>query len=197
VKFAFLSESEVDGAALAAFCAARLGREIERVPCPARVRPGWPSLRTDLPPALLSLKWTEAELIVVCADSDGMEPGQPDDRLAQLQRIVDRAGMSPRVVIAVAVPAIEAWWLAPKHPELHEKGWFARRTQRVTYDKLVLKRRLYGTDKPLGIDMRRIMPNAAGQAAAHHEQLATRFPLGLGPLLKKLAAIEAGERSDR
>lgn len=193
MKFAFLSESEVDQAALAAFCATRLGREIERVPCPARVRPGWPALRTDLGPALRSLKYSaaEAELIVVCADSDGDDPRRPDNRRAQLQRIVDQTGMSSRVVVALAMPAIEAWWLAHLHPELHEKGWLDRRECAPGYDKLELKRRLYGTDRPLYQDAFRLMPEAARAAAVHHVQLATRFPLGLAPLLEKLSSFDA------
>lgn len=100
--------------------------------------------------------------------------------------------MSARVVVALAVPTIEAWWLAPQMPELHERGWFDRMQNYPGYQKLDLKRRLYGTDRPLGPDMLRIMPEAARQAAAHHLQLATRFPLGLGPLLEKLATIDAG-----
>lgn len=189
MKFAFLSESEIDQAALAAFCAARLGRELERVPCPARLRPGWPALKTTLEPALRSLKHTEAQVIVVCADGDGADPTHPDNRREQLQRIVDQAGMASRAVVALAVPAIEAWWLAPRHPELNEPGWFQRRERPPGYDKLELKRRLYGSDRPLAADMLRIMPEAARAAAVHHTQLAHRFPLGLGPLLKKLAAL--------
>ncbi len=193
MKFAFLSESEVDEAALAAFCAARLGREIEREPCRARVRRGWPALRESLGPALRSLKHTGAEFIVVCADGDGADPHHPDNRRAQLERIVEQTGMSARVVVALAVPTIEAWWLAPQMPELHERGWFDRVQTYPGYQKLDLKRRLYGTDRPLGPDMLRIMPEAARHAATHHVQLATRFPLGLAPLLKKLAAIEADD----
>lgn len=197
MKFAFISESEVDEAALAAFCAARLGREIERVPCRARVRRGWPALRDSLGPALRSLKHTDVDFIVVCADGDGADPHHPDNRRAQLERIVEQTGMSARVVVALAVPTIEAWWLAPQMPELHERGWFDRVQKHPGYEKLDLKRRLYRTDRPLGPDMLRIMPEAARQAAAHHAQLATRFPLGLGPLLKKLATIEADTSPDR
>lgn len=189
MKFAFLGESPVDQAALAAFCSARLGYELERVPCPARVRRGWPALRESLKPALRSLKQTAADHIVVCADADGMDPDGPDNRFEQLQLIVDQTGMSQRVLIAIAVPAIEAWWLAPKRPELHENGWFKRRQKRISYDKNDLKRDLYGTDRAKEADMLRIMPEAARQAAAHHIQLANRFPLGLGPLLKKLDTL--------
>ncbi len=186
MKFAFISESGVDEAALAAFCAARLGREIEHVPCRVRVRRGWPALKHTLGPALRSFKFTDVGHIVVCADGDGTDPYLPDNRRAQLEQIVTQTGMTSRVVVALAVPIIEAWWLAPKHPELHERGWFDRCTRHPGYEKLELKRRLYGTDRPLGPDMLRIMPEAARAAARHHEQLASRFPLGLGPLLTRL-----------
>jgi len=189
VKFAFISESEVDEAALAAFCAGVLGREIEHVPCRARVRRGWPALKDTLGPALRSLKYTEAELIVVCADGDGTDLHHPDNRRDQLQLIVDQAGMTARVVVTLAVPMIEAWWLAPQHPELHEHGWFNRRERPPGYEKLELKRRLYSTDRPLGPDMMRLMPEAARIAARHHVQLGSRFPLGLGPLLTKLGSL--------
>jgi hypothetical protein len=189
VRIAFLSESDVDEAALAEFCAAVVGRKVERVPCSARVRRGWPALKTTLGPALRSLKLSDAELVVVCADGDGTDPNQPGDRRAQLEHIVVQAGMAARVVVALAVPMIEAWWLAPSNPELHEQGWFGRRDRNPGYDKLDLKRRLYGTDRPLRTDMMRVMPDAARAAAAHHRSLGTRFPLGLGPLLRRLEEL--------
>jgi hypothetical protein len=192
VKLAFISESPADEAALAAFCHGVLGREIETIITPVRVRRGWPALKDTLGPALRALKLTDATLVVVCVDGDGTDPapGQSHDRREQLARLVAGAGMSGRVEIALAVPQIEAWWLAPQCPELHEKGWFNRRTVHPGYEKADLKRRLYGTDRASLSQMTAMMSKAAREAAVHHAQLATRFPLGLAPLIRRLNSID-------
>jgi hypothetical protein len=148
VKLAFISESPADEAALAAFCEHVLNRKIECVPSPARLFRGWPALKKSLSPALRSLKWTEVDLIVVCADGDGTDPTHPENRQQQLHDIVFQTGMRDRTVVALAYPQIEAWWLAPLDPNLHEKGWSDRNTTRLSYEKNGLKKRLYGTDKP-------------------------------------------------
>jgi hypothetical protein len=164
------------------------------------VRRGWTALRQDLPVALRAVRFgTTANVVVVVADSDGtsMEANHPTNRLAQLQSMarnnLGRPGPNQRsisAIVGLAVPCIEAWWLAPGNHQISEAAWQRRHDgPNVPYDKLVLKRRLYGTDRVGRPEQTRLMVDAARAAAGHADELGRRFPQGFLPFLNGLRGL--------
>jgi hypothetical protein len=200
MEFAIISESSADEAALHAFCEALLEQQIPRATLPVIVRRGWSALRQDLPVALRAVRFrTTADVVLVVADSDGtsLEANHPTNRLAQLQAMADenlgRPGPNQRRITAItglAVPCIEAWWLAHSDHQISEVTWLRRHDgTRVPYDKPALKRRLYGTDRVGLPEQTRLMVDAARAAALHAEELGRRFPRGLMPFLTGLRGL--------
>ena len=200
MEFAIISESSADEAALHSFSEALLGRQIPCAKPPKTVRRGWTALRKDLPVALRAVRFgTNADVVLVVADSDGtsLEANHPTNRLAHLQTMagenLGRPGPNQRhitAIIGLAVPCIEAWWLAWGDPQISEATWQRRHDgPSVPYDKPVLKRRLYGTDRVGLPEQTRLMVAAAQEAAVHADELGRRFPHGFLPLLNGLRKL--------
>jgi len=198
MQLAIISESPADEAALHAFCQTLIGREIALVEHRLEVRRGWPALKKQLPVILRSVRYqTTATAVLLVVDSDGsdLRPGSPTNRMHELQEIV-RRDLSPHsagdrritCLLGLAVPCIEAWWLAHKNPQISETTWHGRETYpRMPYDKNSLKRDLYGSE--YSPRRREIMISAAREAAGHSDLLHKRFPAGLSPLLAGFAAL--------
>jgi hypothetical protein len=206
MKFAFISESPADEAALHAFCETLIARPLTRITSPVRVPGGWQALMQRLPPALRAIRYkTEADIVVVTIDSDGSDlmPDSPTNRFSQLQEIITQNLAPPpppippiptasrhlRAISGIAVPAIEAWWLAHKYPEISETAWLERRKHASAYDKLELKRRLYGTERPALSHETRRMVCAAREAARNPDMLSKKFPQGLATLIREIRAL--------
>lgn len=199
MKFAFISESPADEAALHAFCETLAGCSIERIASPVQIRRGWPAFKNTLGPALRSIRYqTKAEAIIVVVDSDGADltPNAPTNRYEEIQNTINSCLVPtpahptpPSVLLGMAVPAIEAWWLAHSQPGISENAWLQRRKHAPTYDKLSLKRSLYGTDKPSLQHETDCMMRAARKAASHASTLCARFPLGLANIIRTIRTL--------
>jgi hypothetical protein len=94
-----------------------------------------------------------------------------------------------RVAIGVPVPAIEAWYLIVKNPQLHEATWIRKQNgENITYNRKSLKEETYGTDRPsinLEIECavneaKRIVENGL------LENLGNAFPYGFGSLINEI-----------
>ncbi|MBL9186101.1 MAG: hypothetical protein JNK23_01350 [Opitutaceae bacterium] len=168
MKLALLSESPADEAALRVLVAAVLGGKPQFVAPGYRAR-GWPNVAQLMPAVLRHLHFnTAADALVVVADADDTvvhdaeheAPGyfHPQCRLCQLRAVhrqtvknLPPAHGRGRVVgvIGVAVPAIEAWYLCGRDPQVSEAAWIEGRARgRIPYTRADLKLRVYGTDRP-------------------------------------------------
>ena len=204
-KVALLSESPADEAALRVLVGYVLG-PFEVVPPSLRAR-GWPSVEQVLPPILRHLHFhTDADGLVVVVDSDDSVvhdaahevPGyhHAGCRLCRLRAVFRRtlrhlppARGRTRVLRAagLAVPAIEAWLLCGRYPEVTEAAWLAGQDRgRLPYTRLELKVRAYGTDRPgLPLQTRR----AVEEVSRHRgdiRRLENDFPHGFGALARDL-----------
>jgi len=211
MKVAILSESPADEAAIRILVDALLGRALEPPAMPPLRSRGYPAVVRQLPTVLRHLYYrTDAEALVVVIDSDDSlvhDPSHeqaaaasPDCRLCEAQRILGRVQTelaSKRVrpvvktAVGLAVPSIEAWYLAGRDPHVCEAAWIqGQQSGRPPYDRLVLKKKVYGTDRPaLSLEIERAKAEAErivrNGALSHMEQL---FPGGFGPLAREIRA---------
>jgi hypothetical protein len=168
MKVALLSESPADEAVLRVLVEAVLGAPPKFVSPGLRAR-GWPNVAQVLPAVIRHLHFnTDTDALVVSCDSDDSvvhtevhnAPGyfHPHCRMCQLRGIFHRttkkfpaAHGRARVLrgVGVAVPALEAWLLCGRDPNVSETIWLAGQTQRQQpYSRAELKWRTYGTDRP-------------------------------------------------
>lgn len=209
MKVAVLCESPPDWAAIRILIDGILGKQTEEVPSLPRIetRPGgWPSVRTLLPVAIRYLYfYTDVNALVVVADSDDSpihqaahdEAGREDPRcrLCQLRRIIKETVVSPvrgrgnlKSAVGVAVPAIEAWYLCGVDQHVNESTW-ARKIQhseKITYTRNELKKRLYGTEHPALETMKHHAIEAATRLVDDLSKLEQLFPSGFGPLVEDI-----------
>jgi hypothetical protein len=169
MKIAVLSESPADEAALFVLLQGLRDATMARVFLPTPKTRGWHAVLGLLRPTLIHLHYeTDAEGLVVTVDSDESpvhqraheQPGGAlaSCRLCELRRVVAavqsslraRQGRGPlKVAAGLAVPAVEAWYLARLDPHVTESTWIqAMQARRLPYTKHELKRRVYGTDRP-------------------------------------------------
>lgn len=220
MKVAILSESPADETALAEVVRGVLGAPFEHVQPNLRAR-GWPNVAQVLPAVIRHLHFnTGADLLAVVVDSDDSvvhtaaheAPNyfHPGCRLCQLravfrqtQKRLPPAHGRARVLrcVGVAVPAIEAWYLCGRDPQVSEAAWLnGQQSGQLPYTRAQLKWRVYGTDRPsLPFETRR----AVEEIQRHHgdfRRLETDFPGGFGALAKDLRAAKAeteGARESR
>lgn len=217
MKVALLSESPADEAALRVLVEAVLGEPISLVQPGLRAR-GWPNVAQVLPAILRHLHFnTDTDGLVVGVDADDTvvhTPGHeaagyfhPQCRLCQLrsvfrktQKRFPRHRGRERVLRAVglAVPAIEAWYLCGRDPQVTESAWVEGQARGVSpYTRRELKWRVYGTDRPsLGYEIQQALANVR----RHHgdlRRLEADFPGGFGSMARELrewrAEMRAGE----
>lgn len=200
MKLGLLSESPADEAALRILLEAVAGVSIEVIQPPLRAR-GWPNVMQVLPAVLYHLQYrTEATGFVVLVDSDDTrlhdaDHADPDKyhphcRLCQLELTIRRArkrwvlppGRAPlQTATALAVPAVEAWYLCGRDGEVGEAAW-RRDAERgeIRYTRRDLKQRVYGTMRPpLVLEVRRAEEEARRLARDIHG-LERDFPGGFG-----------------
>ncbi len=168
MKVALLSESPADEAALRVLVEAALGARPEFVAAGLRAR-GWPNVAQLLPAVIRHLHFqTDTDALAVVVDSDDSvvhteeheRPGyyHPRCRMCEVRGIFRRTAkrLPPargreRVLrgVGVAVPAVEAWYLCGRAPEVTEAAWVAGQgSGRLPYLRAELKLRVYGTDRP-------------------------------------------------
>ncbi len=212
MKVALLSESPADEAALRVLVEAVLAEAVALVRPGLRAR-GWPNVAQVLPAILRHLHFntdTDALAVVVDADDSVVHtaaheaPGyfHPQCRLCQLRTIVHRTqkrfpslhGRSRlQRAIGIAVPAIEAWYLCGRDPQVTELAWMEGQAQgRIPYTRRDLKWRVYGTDRPgLSFEIQRAL-----ECVRRHQhdprRLEADFPHGFGTLARDLRGWRAG-----
>jgi hypothetical protein len=170
MKVAVFSESSADEAAIRILVEGLLNEKTEIVPLmPIRGR-GWHAVLQYLPNVLRHLHYrTDADALVAVVDSDrspvhGESHADSRDvqqkcRLCQMAKIVadvrqelhPRQGYAPlKIALGLAVPQIEAWYLAGSDPHVSEAAWIVGLDSgKPPYTADSLKRQLYGTEEPL------------------------------------------------
>src|SRR5262245_38695956 len=168
MKVAILSESPADEAAIRILLRGLLGVEIEVIALAARAG-GWNAALGVVPPTLKALHFRRtAAALVVVLDSDNspvhrLEHEQPGSevtscRICQVRRVIAEVQQHLRPVpsppsietaIAVAVPAIEAWYLCGREGDCTEAGWIMRQRAGTKSRTEIarLKRLVYGSDR--------------------------------------------------
>jgi len=151
---------------------------------------------------------TDAQGLIVVLDSDLTATHQPEHdepekserkcRLCQLKALI--RDVQPRlrpvpgkallkIALGLAVPQIEAWYLAGVDPHVGEAAWIMDQPsgQRV-FHKGTLKMRVYGTDRPGLDDEKRAACDHATRLVAEHklQLLEQLFPSGFGWLVTAL-----------
>jgi len=206
MKVAILSESQADEAAVRILLEACLGEAVEPLPRPQRLH-GWNAVFRVLPGLIRGLHFRRrAEHVVVVLDSnrspvhEGPVDGpceNPDTcRLCMVRRNIDRVmtELSPvpsqepiRIAVGLAVPAIEAWYLCGKNPNVSENAWVVgMRENRLPYTKAQLKQEAYGTDRPsLALETERATEEMR-RVAENLGLLERKFPQGFGALRSDL-----------
>ena len=191
MKTALLSESPADEAAIALLVEAIIGRPIERVQPALRAR-GWPNVGQVLPAVLRHLHFqSDAELLVVVADSDDSVVHTPEHdhhpacRVCQLQAVFRKAtkNLPPargrdRVLrgVGIAVPAMEGWYLCGTDGVTEEAWTQGQSTGRQPYSRAELKERVYGTSRPTLALETRIATQAVRRLGRDLRRLEHDFP---------------------
>jgi hypothetical protein len=201
MKIAVFSESPADEEALCILLSAVLGAPLDRVSVPASLRThGWPSVRDLLPNTLRYLYYrTDADGLVVLADSDDSPlhsaahdlPGgfEPNCRLCELRGIGNKtlaelsgkvAGRSMKLGIAMATPAIEAWWRCGLDVHAAESAVQNAPRRPLQHRRRQLKKDVYGTDRPSLPLAKLKMAEAATRLSVDIASLERNFPIGFG-----------------
>ncbi len=208
MKVAVLSESSADEAAIRILVEGVLSKPTQLVlPSSFRSRGGIDSVFKILPRALKELHYhTDADALVVVVDSDHSpvhqviheQPGGAEQncRLCRLgQTITDvQENLTPvpghssvKTAIGVAVPAIEAWYLCGRNPQVSEAAWINGLQSAIEpYTRLQLKRDVYGTERPsLALETECAVMEAQ-RLAQDLSRIEKRFPNGFGSLARAL-----------
>ena len=206
MKVAILSESPADEAAIRILVEACLRQPVE--PLPLRRRPGGVDAAfRAIDPTIRQLHYQRpAEHLVVVVDSNRspVHTGPARSpcghaakcRLCRAWEAVESTLMDlrpvpscgpVRVAVGLAVPAVEAWYLCGKDPNVSENAWIqGLGAGRFPYTRAELKRRVYGTDRPsLKLEEARAVQEMQ-RVVQDMEQLEKRFPAGCGSLVADL-----------
>ena len=222
MNVAILSESPADEAALAVLVAAILKQPLQPIQSGLRAR-GWPNVVQVLPAVIRHLHFnTPVDGLVVVVDSDDSvvhtqeheAPGyfHPQCRLCQVRavfrRTVKKLPLRPRAArrksavlrcVGVAVPAIEAWYLCGRAPDVTESAWILGQARGLPpYSRRELKWRVYGTDRPtLPLEIRCALAEVRRQGG-DLRRLEADVPGGFGPLARDLRGWRGeGQQSSR
>jgi len=206
MKVAIFSESSADEAAIRILVEGVLGTQTEMPSSmpPIRSR-GWGAVLRDLPMVLRHLHYqTDADALVVVLDSDrspvhrpaGCESAKPVKkcRLCQMAAILTQAQNtlpsrpsygSLKTALGLAVPQIEAWYLAGRAPHVSEAAWIVGlQSGKFPYTPDSLKEELYGTNEPL-LELETARAEQEARRIVREEKLGLLeqlFPGGFGAL---------------
>lgn len=199
MKIAFFSESIADETALNILVAGILGEEIEQINLPNTIERRSSSHLDKLLPNILRgvYYYSNAEALIVVSDSDDspvhIESHETETndkcRLCGLRKAVAetlaklKGDKNFRVAIGVPVPAIEAWYLFGKNPQLYEATWIRKQNgEKITYNRISLKEETYGTSRP-SIEMETECAVKEAKRIVENElleELEKSFPFGFG-----------------
>ncbi|MGE0482296.1 MAG: hypothetical protein AB7Q17_17700 [Phycisphaerae bacterium] len=215
MKLALLAESSYDEKSLGTVLTGALGAgTAPAAGTPVARNPGWPAVLNILPNVVRAAYFnSDGDALVVLADGNGDTLHTPAHnsvrdplcRVCMLRQAADAAvagcvrkprpaGVPLRVGIAVAYPAIEAWYLCGERPEMSEAHWarfLAQNPSGVTERKRQLKRLLYGTDRPSTAQIAEKSQAAAARLAANITPLVELFPMGFGAMFHDLTSWPA------
>ncbi len=207
MKITIFSESPNDEAAIRILVEKILGEEIEEVPRQNQLRSrGINSLLNNCSVVIRAAYYqTDSEAVVIVCDSNDKpvhiaaheESDNKDslrcrfcilkrkasETLASLQSMKNRKMI--KVGIGVAVPAIEAW-LMVGNDDVSEEKWIRKlQGEKIRYDKVSLKSKLYG-DRPF---KKKQIETAVIEAKRISESLSileNKFPEGFGNLVREI-----------
>lgn len=210
MKVALLSESPADEAALRVLVSAVLGATPEFVAPGFRAR-GWPNVGQLVPAVIRHLHFnTDTDVLVVVVDSDDSvvhttdhdrpDYFHPQCRMCRLRATFRQttkrlpvAHGRQRVLrgVGIAVPAVEAWYLCGRDPNVDESRWVAgQESGRTPYSRAELKWRVYGTDRPNLPHETRCALHEVERFRRDPRRLENDFP-GFAALARDLRAVRA------
>ncbi|MDQ3129906.1 MAG: hypothetical protein M3Q99_03980 [Acidobacteriota bacterium] len=169
MKIAFFSESVADESALRILVVGILNEEIEQTNLPNRLQyRSSTQLDRDLSAVIKAVDYnSDADALVVVSDSDDSpvhtieheENRIEKCRLCQLRKAVadTLSVLRPvagkdiiKVAVGVPVPAIEAWYLFGRNPQLFEATWMRQQNgEKIDYDRKKIKRRNLWHESPV------------------------------------------------
>ena len=150
---------------------------------------------------------SDAEGLVIVVDSDDEDLHELDHdfasgksgscRLCKCQNIIDRArkqfnkarphGQELKVAIGLAVPAIEAWYLVGKDPQVGEASWKASLASgRRAFTRPQLKKLVYRTDRPSLEHSTEHAVNEARRIISDTSAIEAAFPAGFGTMAREI-----------
>lgn len=208
MKIAFFSESIADESALKILVKGILGEQIEETNLPNRLQYRSSShLDKDLPAVIKAIHYTSnADGLVVVSDSDDTPVHTEEHelhinnncRLCQLRNAVtvNLSKLKPvagkeilKVAVGVPVPAIEAWYLYKKNPQLYEATWIRKQSGvKISYDRIKLKEECYGNSRP-SIELETECAVAEAERIVENdllEELEKDFPFGFGKFAEEI-----------
>ncbi|MBA3242423.1 MAG: hypothetical protein H0T60_14435 [Acidobacteria bacterium] len=218
MKVAVFCESPADEAAIRILLAGILEKEPQAISWLPRIatRPkgGWSSVKGSLPNAIRHFHYnTDADALVVVADSDDtpvhrsphdqIGGEEPRCRLSQLRNIFKETKLRPipdrselKSAVGIAVPAIEAWYLCDIDQHVSEATWERKleQSERITYTRNSLKKKVYGTERATLNVMTRHAIEAATRLVNDLSQLENSFPVGFGSFARDVRNWQLTEK---
>jgi hypothetical protein len=206
MKIGFYCESSADQAAMAVFIEGLIGAPPEPINIDLSAH-GVESVFGALDGVFRGVHYnSDAEGFVVVVDCDDTEMHAPEHekaggavercRLCRARQIITQAqaqlkpvrGKAPlKVAIGLAVPTIEAWYLAGENHEVGEAAWrVGLAARKVPIDKRQLKRLVYGTDHPSIERETEIAIREARRIITNMTVIETAFPAGFGMMAKEI-----------
>lgn len=210
MNVALFSESSEDDIALHLLAGAVLGRPLNIVATNRRRAGGFGAVLSTAATELRAAHYnTKADGLIIAIDADDTPPhvaahelpggSVPDCRACRLLGMIDRERRSLRprpdgrfigCAIALAVPAIEAWYRCGVDVHATEARFvrdFAA-GQRFTEVRRKLKLEAYGTDRPPRTRVRAVAEQEGRRLASDITILEKRFPSGFGLFARMLRA---------
>ena len=208
MKIAFFSESKVDESVLKNLVEKISEDEIEETDIRKKLQFRSSShLDKNLPVVIRSVHYnSDAEFLVISSDSDDfpVHIAQHDvkenedcrlcflrksvkNSLAELQTVEGKEML--KIAIGVPVPAIEAWLLFGRNPQVSENTWIRKQNgEKIKYDRPKLKTELYGSDlisaeKKIEISLEAIRRIAENEL---FDDLENAFSQGFGSLANEI-----------
>jgi hypothetical protein len=206
MKIGYYCESPADQAAMAVFAEGLLGKPPEPINMDLEAH-GVSSVLNALDGVFRGLHYnSDAEGLIVVVDSDDTElhklaHDSPDGaeercRYCQIRKILAlaRNQLKPRqgrpelkVAIGLAVPCIEAWYLAGRNHQVGEAAWLnGLASGRAPFTRPQLKGLVYGTDRPSLELATECALKEARRIVANIKAIDDAFPIGFGLMAKEV-----------
>jgi hypothetical protein len=211
MKVAILCESDTDEAAVRILVSALLKEPADAVLRPSLRSGGWSAVKNALSAVLRDVHYcTDAEALAIIVDSDDspIHDAAHDEphvavgrcRTCQLREIIARTQLKPRphgnpvkVAVAVAVPAIEAWYRCSRDEHNNEREWSKQLAAlgNMREQRLALKRQVYGSETPPRQHALQRATEEATRLAQDLDVLKRQFPAGFGLFAEQIASWKA------